>query len=461
MTNSESTIGSAVRRDFRPDAADSRQRLRSGRDSASGLTSLTSRERVALGALIGVVLIGVGIAVASAGTGDSFGIPRQGKHAQSWVVGLLEPFGGYLNAPRFFVAFAVMWGFYLVVMALADSIRARWAITAIAALTLAFTIAPVLFSRDVFSYVDYARLGVVHHLNPYSHAPAAAPHDPVYPWVGWRTTVSVYGPVFTILSFPLALLGVTGALWAFKALTGAAALGCVALVWRCAKRVGESPVFAALLLGLNPVFLVLAVSGAHNDVLALFILVVGITLALTSREALAGASVVVTVAVKATAGVVLPFLALGSRRRRPVIEGMVLAGLVIGLVALAVFGTAAKEPFSLAAGHRNYYFEQSVPQHVGVLFGIDPRSHLLRRVFELAGLAAIGLLLLRTMRRREWLSGAGWATFAVLVTTTYMQPWYTIWVLPFAAIARDRRLVYATLGLGTFVVASRFYFLGL
>src|SRR5438128_952711 len=105
MTNSESTIGSALRRDFRPDPTDAARRSLLGRARLSGLTSLTSRARVALGALIGLVLTGVGIAVASASTGDSFGIPRQGRHAQSWVVGLLSPFGGFLSAPRFFVAF--------------------------------------------------------------------------------------------------------------------------------------------------------------------------------------------------------------------------------------------------------------------------------------------------------------------------------------------------------------------
>ena len=96
-----------------------------------------------------------------------------------------------------------------------------------------------------------------------------------------------------------------------------------------------------------------------------------------------------------------------------------------------------------------------------MLLNADPRSDMVRRVAELIGLAAIAVFLLRTARSRDWLSGAGWATFAVLVTTTYMQAWYTIWLLPFAAIARDRRLVYAALALGTFVVASRFYFLQL
>jgi hypothetical protein len=460
MPHGDSTAGPTVRRDFRPDLADSRRRLVPPGVSISRLTSLSGRELVALGALTGLVATGIVIAVTSAGTGNSFGIPRQGHNAERWVVGPLAPFGGGLTPSLFIVLLAAMWGFYLIVLAYADAVRARWAILAIVVLTVIFTIAPPLFSRDVFNYIDYGRLGAIHHLNPYVHGPIAAHQDPIFPFVRWRHTPSVYGPLFTLLSFAIAPLGLTGALWTFKAVTGAAALGCVALVWRCARKVGTSPVFAALLLGLNPVFLVLAVAGAHNDVPALFVLMVAITFALGNRAALAGASLVGAIAVKATAGLALPFLALGSMRRRSVIGGAVAAIAVLGLIAFAVFGTAIKEPFDLAARHRAYYFDQSVPPHVADLVGANPRSGSVRRVAELLGLVAIAALLLRTALRRDWLSGAGWATFAALVTTTFMLAWYTIWILPFAALARDRRLVGAALGLGTFVVASRLYLLG-
>jgi hypothetical protein len=459
MTGGESTIGSTVRPDLRLDHPERRRRSAS-RDALPGLGSLSWRELLALGALVGLVATGAAIAVASASTGNSFGLPRQNHNAASWVVGPLGPIGGGLNPQRFIVLFTAMWCFYLIVLVYADSVRARWALVAIAVLTALFTIAPPLFSRDVFNYIDYGRLGAIHHLNPYAHGPIAAHHDPIFQFVRWRHTPSVYGPLFTLVSFAVAPLGLSGALWTLKALTGAAALGCVALVWRCARLVGVSPVAAAILLGLNPVFLVLAVAGAHNDVLALFMMMVGLTLVLGNRAALGGASLVGAIAIKATAGLTLLFLAVGSGRRWRVIAGAAAAAGVIGLIGFALFGTALKESFDLAARHRDYYFDQSVPPHVAHLFGLNPRAGHVRLGAELVGLIAIGGLLVWTAVRRDWLAGSGWANLAVLVTTTFMLAWYTIWVLPFAALVRDRRLRYAALALGSFVVASRLYQFG-
>lgn len=68
--------------------------------------------------------------------------------------------------------------------------------------------APVLLSHDVYSYVDYARLGVVHGLDPYVYPPAAAPFDPAYARVTWIDSTSAYGPLFTLITYPLAWLPV-------------------------------------------------------------------------------------------------------------------------------------------------------------------------------------------------------------------------------------------------------------
>jgi len=453
MTGGESTIESTVHADLRLDRAEHPR-------PAASRAAWLSRELVALGALVGLVATGVAIAISSASTGNAFGLPRQNHNAVSWVVGPLAPLGGGLTPQRFTVLFVAMWCFYLIVVAYADSVRVRWALLAIAVLTLMFTLAPPLFSRDIFNYIDYGRLGAIHHLNPYKHGPIAAHHDPIFPYVRWRHTPSVYGPLFTLVSFAVAPLGLSGALWTLKALTGIAALGCVALVWRCAKLVGVSPLAAAILLGLNPVFLVLGVAGAHNDVLALFMLMVGLTFVLGNRAVLGGAGLVASVAIKVTAGLVLPFLVIGSRRRWQVIAGAAGAAAVIALVGFALFGTGLKEPFNLAARHRDYYFDQSVPPHVAALFGLNPRTGHVRLAAEIVGLIAITGLLVWTAVRRDWLAGSGWANFAVLVTTTFMLAWYTIWVLPFAALVRDRRLRYAALALGSFVVASRLYQFG-
>ena len=58
-------------------------------------------------------------------------------------------------------------------------------------------------------------------LNPYDSAPADIPDDPAGSRVeDYRFAVSVYGPLFTLATYPLGLVGVPAALWVLK---GAAA----------------------------------------------------------------------------------------------------------------------------------------------------------------------------------------------------------------------------------------------
>ncbi len=64
---------------------------------------------------------------------------------------------------------------------------------------------PILLSTDVFSYIAYARMGVVHGINPYLHGPVAIVGDPVFHYVGhdWLHVATAYGPLYTLLSYPL------------------------------------------------------------------------------------------------------------------------------------------------------------------------------------------------------------------------------------------------------------------
>src|SRR5262249_60614370 len=98
---------------------------------------------------------------------------------------------------------------------------------------------------------------------------AEAAGDPVFPFIGWPSKPSPYGPLFTLASYATAPLGLAGGLWAFKALAAASSLAAVALIARAAGRLGHSRRFAAAFVGLNPVLLALAVAGAHHDPLLL------------------------------------------------------------------------------------------------------------------------------------------------------------------------------------------------
>ena len=47
-------------------------------------------------------------------------------------------------------------------------------------------------------------------------------------------------------------------------------------------------------------------------------------------------------------------------------------------------------------------------------------------------------LLWWTWRGADWIAAAGWATFGVLLTSTWLLPWYAGWVVPLAAVEEDQ-----------------------
>ena len=68
------------------------------------------------------------------------------------------------------------------------------------------------------------------------------------------------------------------------------------------------------------------------------------------------------------------------------------------------------------------------------------------------GLVVAVVLLLR--RRGDWLSHAGWATLALLVSLAWLMPWYIIWLAPLAALGTSTRLRRATLALTVFLIST-------
>ena len=48
--------------------------------------------------------------------------------------------------------------------------------------------------------------------------------------------------------------------------------------------------------------------------------------------------------------------------------------------------------------------------------------------------------------------GAGWATFALIVSLAWLVPWYIVWLLPLAALSTNVRLRQAALWLTVFLV---------
>jgi alpha-1,6-mannosyltransferase len=361
----------------------------------------------------------------------------------------------HLTFAEFALVLAAMTIAYLGVIVFGTHVRARWILGAIALVHVAFVVAPPLLSTDVYNYIVYARLGVLHGLDPYSHGAVAVPGDPSSLLAAWRATPSAYGPLFTLGSYPLAYLSVPAAVWAFKLLAGAASLGCVALVWKIAEQVGLRPVTAAAVFGLNPMLLIWTVGGAHNDLLMLALLLGGVSLVLAAKPALGAGAVVAAAAVKTTAGLAIPFLLLGARRRWRAVAGLAAGTAAVALVTAVAFPSQVLGVFRVLnhlQDRQLAYF--SVPTETARLVGLHAHLYWLRPVGTALLLAALLWLGWWVRRSGDWVTACGWAFVAVVVTSAWFLAWYTVWALPFAALSRDRRLLVAVVALQVFFVVN-------
>ncbi len=352
--------------------------------------------------------------------------------------GPLQHVGPAISQPGLVVLLLVVCACYLAVVALASSVPVRAGLAAIVALNLIFFAAPPLLSSDVFNYLGYARLEVLHGLNPYQHPLAAAPADGSFPYIGWQHSTSAYGPLFTLTTYALAPLSLSASLWLYKALMAAASLGCTRLVWLCAERLGREPLPAALFFGLNPVVLVFAVGGAHNDLAMMLLAMAGIYLVLGGRDGGGAAAIVGAAAVKTSGALLLPFAVIGCGDRRRGLVGAVAAALAGAAVSLAVFGTHLFSVVRVIGDEAHQGSLHSVPRALSDTLGGAIAVSTLRPFATAIFVAVVAVLLWRTIRGADWLANAGWAVFAALVTTTYLLPWYLVWLLPIAALVPGR-----------------------
>jgi alpha-1,6-mannosyltransferase len=336
-------------------------------------------------------------------------------------------------------------------------------------LVAAFAVAPVLLSHDAFSYLDYARLGVVHGVDPYVHPPDAVPTDPAFADVTWTEATSAYGPLFTLATYPLAWLPIGLAIALLKTVAALSVLALAALVARLAAWRGVDPVRAAVFVALNPLVLVHVVGGAHNDGLMMLLAMLAVAALLVAREATAGAALVAAVAVKAAALFLAPFALLAAARQPPpgrfvksgtsnrpvghLLVGVVGAALLIGVAAYAGFGWDWLQAFGLAGENQSRTSHLSIPITLARLSGLDPDP--VRAVALALYVAALAYLLAWTWRGGDWIRAAAWAALGLLLATSWLLPWYLIWPLPLTAISRDRPLQLATLALTAHQLGAR------
>ncbi len=387
-------------------------------------------------------------------------VPSQPSIA-GWLSGITDARLGYHVFLTSLIVFTVG---YAGLVTLSRRLSTRAVVALIAVLYVIVFVGPIVVSTDVFSYIAYARMGVLHGLNPYVSSPFAIRHDPSYRYVGtdWLFVPTAYGPLYTLISYPFALLGMTGAVWGMKT---TALLACVVvdwLTWRCARLRELDSRLALLIVAANPLVVIYSLASAQNDLVMIALVVLGVYLALTSelgrrrrsrlRSGAGAAGVALGALIKAPAVAVLPYMLVGRRRISAVAGAAVALGL--GLVsAYAAFGSHGIDLASGVNRDSAYVSVDSFANEIAHLLGkpgIYPADH---HILDALLVVFALYLLWRTWRGYEWIAAAGWVLLATSVTSTWLQAWYLVWPLPLAVISRDRRLLWATLFVeGLFVI---------
>jgi alpha-1,6-mannosyltransferase len=411
-------------------------------------------------ALAGLLLLGLSGAWMAFAAASNDWIVDSNAPEPHWLRGPLAGLLPSLTDPSFSLLLVLMLVGYATALAGARLLPEPAAMTTAFGLVALFGLAPVVLSSDLFGYLAYARLELVHHLNPYTHAAAATPHDPVYPYVYWIHATSPYGPLYSLVAVPAAAVGVPAGVWALKTLS---TLGCVlalVLIARAAPRYGRAPGPAALLVAGNPVLLVFAVGGGHNDLIVMAAVAGAILLLARERTRVhAGALLAVATALKATGGLVAPFALLAVRPRRNTLIGFAHAGALLASITLAVFGVDVVAQIGRIATGGDFVADYSGPDALGRLLGTGVTTAV--RVGCGTAAAVVTLTCLwRVHRGADWLAAAAISGLAILCTIPSLAPWYVAWVLPAAALARGAGARWGTVAISAALLVTHLPALG-
>jgi alpha-1,6-mannosyltransferase len=350
--------------------------------------------------------------------------------------------------------------------------------------TTGFWLAPLLlsvpvFSRDTYSYLAQGAL-LRDGLDPYAVGPIENSNpllDNVSPI--WTITTAPYGPAFIMIARLVTTLVGNHVIAGTMLLRLCMLPGLALLIWatpRLARHLSADVPIALWICVLNPLVIIHLMGGVHNEMLMVGLMTAGIALTF-ERHHLAGITLVaVAVAVKATAGIALPFLVwvwmrhLRERRGYRPLPAFAAAGGASVLIFVAVFAVLSGVAgvglgwLTALAGSVKIINWLTIPtgaanliHAVGGLF-FPVNFYAVLQVTRLIGIGiiAVSLPLLWWRYRRDdraVLTGIGWAMVVVVLFVPGALPWYYSWPLAVVApLAQSRPAVAAIAAFSTWIM---------
>jgi alpha-1,6-mannosyltransferase len=344
----------------------------------------------------------------------------------------------------------------------------------------AFWLAPLLlsvplFSRDTYSYLAQGAL-LRDGLDPYAVGPIDNPNallDNVSPI--WTITTAPYGPAFIMIGRLVTMLVGNHVIVGTMLLRLCMLPGLALLIWatpRIARHVGANVPIALWICVLNPLVIIHLMGGVHNEMLMVGLMAAGIALTFDRRHLAGIAVIAVGTAVKATAGLALPFMVwvwmrhLRDRRGYHPLQAFSVAAGASVLIFIAVFAVLSGVAgvglgwLPALAGSVKIINWLSIPTATAnlghALFSVNFYGAL--QVTRAVGIVIIAIALPLLWWRfrhddRQALAGIAWVMLVVVLFAPAALPWYYSWPLAvIAPLAQSRHAVAAIAAFSTWIM---------
>lgn len=350
------------------------------------------------------------------------------------------------------------------------------------------SMAPAGESHDIFDYVFRGRMMATFQANPLAETPKSFATAAYYRYLAWHSHVDTYGPLWEMTSAGIAesvhrlariFSGGQGLSYRCPGTSTGCQLLAGYLVGYRLLAVGLMGASAALIAGIlrrsrpdlalaglaawlwNPLVLLAAAVGAHNDLLMVALLMLGLWLMQSRQPLLALLALILALHVKLTALIWLPVFALWIIRkwgwRRGI--GIGAAALIIGLAASWLLYLPfdgwntlprmlherglflANSPWQVL--YQILYTQLDWPKDTALTLTVD-----LPTLLGIAGSVLLSLWIFnfRPKRwkhsldhaedeyRQLWVAAAAVPLFFLVVGAFWYQHWYLVWVLAPAAL---------------------------
>ena len=152
------------------------------------------------------------------------------------------------------------------------SMKQLWII--IIAMTVMLTASYNAFSYDLFNYIFDAKIVTHYGQNPYIHKALDYPGDPMLSFMRWTHRTYPYGPFWLAITIPLSFIGFQFFLptfFLFKILVSVCFIGSVYFLSKILSKIKPNEeIFGTVLFSLNPLVIIESLISSHNDIVMIF-----------------------------------------------------------------------------------------------------------------------------------------------------------------------------------------------